>query len=430
MKYYSTNGRAPVVGFREAVLQGIAPDGGLYFPENIPVVSPEAIARFREMDRAAIATELLASYVGSDLREQQLNEVCTRTLDFSLPLIALDDNRFILELFHGPTLAFKDVGARFLSNCLRHFIGSSQQKRLVVVATSGDTGGAVANSFIGVPGIDVAILFPKGKVSEIQRLQLTTGGSSIHAIEVEGDFDTCQQLTKAAFHDPNFSGRLLSANSINIARWLPQQLYYWFAFLQWKASVPPMFVVPSGNLGNLCSGLLAHLSGMPASGFVAACNNNATIPDFLSDGVYKARPSRHTLSNAMDVGDPNNFQRLVHLLKASGKEPSELLSGYSISDAQTLTTIRSVWEQHHYVLDPHTAVGLAAFEKHREAHQRAKGILLSTAHPVKFRESVELVTETRLELPAVINNLLMKPAVVQTIGPTYGELQEVIRSIL
>src|SRR5205823_7473920 len=312
MLYYSTNNRSPKVEFKEATIRGQAPDKGLYFPETIPVFSKEVFANLHTWSNQAIAFRLISPYVGGSIPPAMLDHIVAETINFEFPLVQLDENIFSLELFHGPTLAFKDVGARFMSRCLGYFTGSGGRRAqstrsgqtVVLVATSGDTGGAVANGFYGVKGVEVVILYPSGKVSDVQEKQLTTLGKNIHALEVNGNFDDCQQLVKRAFTDQEINQKvfLTSANSINIARWLPQQIYYFFAYKQWPYKEhPPVISVPSGNFGNLCAGILAHASGLPVQHFIAACNANDVVPEFLKTGSYHPKKTIATISNAMDV---------------------------------------------------------------------------------------------------------------------------------
>ena len=321
MRYYSTNKAAPSVGFRDATIAGQAPDKGLYFPERIPALSEHFLRNFATMPKADMAFEVMQPYLGDEIAPDDLHQLCHETLDFPFPLPRLDAQTHILELFHGPTLAFKDVGARFMSRCLGHFSKHEGRKVTVLVATSGDTGGAVAHGFLGVAGVEVIILYPSGKVSKVQEQQLTTLGKNITALEVQGTFDDCQAMVKAAFMDTNLRKKLhlTSANSINVARWLPQQLYYFLAAATLEASgvdmgsVKPVFAVPSGNFGNICAGLLAQASGLPLGRFVAACNANHPFTDYLATGVFTPTDAVPTMSNAMDVGNPSNLVRIVEI---------------------------------------------------------------------------------------------------------------------
>lgn len=417
MHYFSTNRTSPVATFREATLHGQPDDQGLYFPAAIPEISAELLSR--ELSNAEIAFEVIKPYVGGSIDDGSLFQICSETVDFEFSLVKITDEISALELFHGPTLAFKDVGARFMSCCLRHF--ASDRKTVVIVATSGDTGGAVAAGFHNVEGIDVVILYPRGKVSRVQELQLTTLGGNVTAIEVDGVFDDCQAMAKQALADDEIQSKvfLTSANSINIARWLPQQFYYFFALKQWQGE-PPNFCVPSGNFGNICAGLLAHVSGMPASGFIAACNANAVVPEYLRTGDYAARPSVATLSNAMDVGNPSNFVRILELFGREYPIVKQNLKAVSISDDETIETMKSVYDRFGYVLDPHGAVAYRALEE-----SGRRGIILETAHPVKF-DSVKEIFGTFGNVPASIQELEGKEIQKIAIGVDYPAVREII----
>jgi threonine synthase len=421
MQYFSTNRRSPSADFRDATLLGQPDDKGLFFPESIPQLPAEFLANFREMPNDEIAFEVIEPYVGGSIDEASLRTICRETVDFDFPLVPINENVSTLELFHGPTLAFKDVGARFMSRCLRHF--ASDRKTVVLVATSGDTGGAVAAGFHGVEGVEVVILYPKGKVSRVQELQLTTLGGNVTALEVDGVFDDCQALAKQALADSDIQKEvfLTSANSINIARWLPQQFYYFFALKTWDGD-PPVFSVPSGNFGNICAGLLAHASGMPASGFIAACNANTAVPDFLQTGNYEPKPAIATLSNAMDVGAPSNFVRLIEILGDEVPAMKKTLSAVSVIDEETIATMKAVYEKTGYVLDPHGAVGYKAL------HDSGKrGIFLETAHPVKF-DSVDEIFGTFGDVPPRIEALKGKEKRAISIGIDYDAVRNTILS--
>lgn len=421
MQYFSTNRRSPSADFREATLVGQPDDRGLFFPESIPQLSPDFLASLHEMPNNEIAFEVIKPYVGDAIDEGSLRRICRETVDFDFPLVKITDKISTLELFHGPTLAFKDVGARFMSRCLRYF--GSDRKAIVIVATSGDTGGAVAAGFHGVQGIEVVILYPKGKVSRVQELQLTTLGGNVTALEVDGIFDDCQALAKQALADAQIQNQvfLTSANSINVARWLPQQFYYFFALKQWDGE-PPVFSVPSGNFGNICAGLLAHASGMPASGFIAACNANAVVPEFLRTGSYEPKPAIATISNAMDVGAPSNFVRVLEIFNNEFPAIKRNLFAVSVTDEETIAMMKSVYEETGYVLDPHGAVGYKALDD--SGHW---GIFLETAHPVKF-DSVKEILGTFGAVPASIAELDGKVKHAIAIGVEYTAVKEVILS--
>ncbi|MEJ7587032.1 MAG: threonine synthase [Ferruginibacter sp.] len=340
MQYFSTNHQSPVVDFRQATMNGQAPDKGLYFPESIPAVASDLILNITQYSDEEIAFRVMEPYVGNAIPEDELRRIVKETINFDIPLVQVTGNIFSLELYHGPTLAFKDVGARFMSRCLGYFvnqaaIGTGNKKVTVLVATSGDTGGAVANGFYDVPGIEVVILYPSGKVSSVQEKQLTTLGKNIHALEVAGTFDDCQQMVKQAFTDAALNEKLFltSANSINVARWLPQQLYYFFAYKQWAdKDHPPVISVPSGNFGNVCAGILAHISGLPVQHFIAACNANDVVPEFMLTEKYQPKKSVATISNAMDVGNPSNFIRILEIFHHRFKDLQHVFSSCSISD--------------------------------------------------------------------------------------------------
>lgn len=428
MQYFSTNRHSPLTNFREATLRGQPDDLGLYFPSVIPQLSREFLGDLREMPNDQIAFEVIKPYVGDAIDEQSLLSICKETVDLSFPLVDISERISTLELFHGPTLAFKDVGARFMSRCLRHFAKEADQKTVVIVATSGDTGGAVAAGFHGVECIEVVILYPKGKVSRVQELQLTTLGGNVTALEVRGTFDDCQLLTKQALADPEIKEKLFltSANSINVARWLPQQFYYFYALKQWEGE-PPVFSVPSGNFGNICAGILAHVSGMPAGGFLAACNANTVVPDFLETAIYRPRPSIATLSNAMDVGNPSNFVRILEIFNNEFPTLKENLSAASVTDEETIATMLKVYDETGYTLDPHGAVGYKALADHLMDRPGQKGIVLETAHPVKF-DSVSEILEVSVETPPSVLDLLNKEKVATEIEADQETVKEVILS--
>lgn len=410
MKYYSTNNKSLQADFREAAVQGQAPDKGLYFPETIPQLPKGFIDALKTVSKEEVAYTVMKPYVGDTMSGEDLQRIVSETVNFPFPLVPITDSIATLELFHGPTLAFKDVGARFMSRCLGHFVKDRDKEITVLVATSGDTGGAVAAGFYGVEGVNVVILYPSGKVSLTQEVQLTTLGKNITAIEVDGSFDDCQRLVKNAFMDEELKNArfLTSANSINVARWLPQQLYYFFAHQQWSQNEAPVVSVPSGNFGNICAGLLAHASGLPVAHFIAACNANDTVPAFLQTGVYNAKPSVPTLSNAMDVGNPSNFVRILELFQHNVPSLKNLLTAYSISDEETRDTIRDVYTEKGYLLDPHGAVGFLALQRYLERVATTQGYFLETAHPVKFYDAIEPVIGKKIPVPDNIATLLEK----------------------
>jgi len=432
MKYYSTNKNSERASFKEATIKGQAPDKGLYFPEMIPRVDKSLIDSIEKLSNEEIAFRVIKPYVDNEINDADLYKIVSETVNFPIPLVKVNDNIFSLELFHGPTLAFKDVGARFMSRCLGHFIGRDDNSKVtVLVATSGDTGGAVANGFYDVPGVDVIILYPSGKVSPVQEKQLTTLGKNIHALEVEGNFDDCQQMVKQAFADEDINQKLFltSANSINVARWLPQQFCYFFAYKQWEEKDrPPVISVPSGNFGNICAGILAKQSGLPVHHFIAACNVNDAVTEYLKTEIFQAQTAVPTLSNAMDVGNPSNFIRILEIFHHQFPDLARNLSSYSISDEETITTIKEVYEQTTYMLDPHGAVGYLSLKKFLQTHPGRKGIFLETAHPVKFPDAVEKVTGKKIDLPVSINEIMSLEKKSLVIKPAFESLKQFLLS--
>ncbi len=427
MYYYSTNGQSPKLDFKEAAILGLAPDRGLYFPETIPQHDDAFFAAIETYSITEIGMRVMAPYVGDAIPAGELERIIEETLSFELPIVPVTRQISALELYHGPTLAFKDVGARFMSRCLGHFVKDRKEKVVVLVATSGDTGGAVANGFHGVPGVEVVILYPSGKVSKVQEQQLTTPGENVRALEVKGTFDDCQRMVKTAFADKDLTQRifLTSANSINIARWLPQQLYYFLAFRQWPdKQQPPVISVPSGNFGNICAGILAQRSGLPVAHFIAACNANDVVPRFQQSGTYTIQPAVATLSNAMDIGDPSNFIRILELFGHDAAALAKLMSSCSISDADTKATIKTVYEREGYTLDPHGAVAYLALQQYLDTHPGMKGLFLETAHPVKFNTVVEDVTGTIVPLPDSMKEIMALPKKAVMIEAGYEFLKE------
>ncbi|MDB5211424.1 MAG: threonine synthase, partial [Sediminibacterium sp.] len=427
MNYYSLNRQAPNVSFREATIKGQAPDKGLYFPETIPVIDPSVIKNIVDYSKEDLAFLIMKPYVGETSDEKELYRIASETINFPFPLVTVTEKISSLELFHGPTLAFKDVGARFMSRCLGYFSQQQNGKVTVLVATSGDTGGAVANGFLGVDGVEVIILYPSGKVSDVQELQLTTCGQNITALEVTGSFDDCQAMVKDAFMDADLNQKLqlTSANSINVARWLPQQLYYFFAYQQWKdKDHPPVISVPSGNFGNICAGLLAHVSGLPVQHFIAACNVNDAVLEYLRSGTYKSKTAVPTISNAMDVGSPSNFVRILELFQHNYQNISEKISGYTVSDETTQQTIADVYQQYNYTLDPHGAVAYYALQEYLSQHAEEKGMFLETAHPVKFPATVEAMTGKKIAVPESAQHLFVKEKRSIEMNAKFDELKE------
>jgi threonine synthase len=431
MQYFSTNRKSAHVSFREATLNGQPEDKGLYFPERIPTLSDDFWRDFPTKSKEQIAFEIIRPFVGDSIDEKSLLQICAETVNFDFPLVKISEKIWTLELFHGATLAFKDVGARFMSRCLQYFSRKKKEKTIVIVATSGDTGGAVAAGFYETEGVEVVILYPRGKVSKVQELQLTTLGKNISALEVGGNFDDCQNLAKTALADAQLKQKvfLTSANSINVARWLPQQFYYFYALRQWqienrKSKIEnPVISVPSGNFGNICAGILAHISGLPCEKFIAACNANDIIPRFLQSGKMEQKSAVPTLSNAMDVANPSNFVRILEIFGQDYLNLKKKMEAVSVSDETTIETMREVYQKYEYVLDPHGAVGFYALRKYLEENPEKSGFFLETAHPVKF-DSVEKTIGTSGAMPETVVKLLSKPKQSMEISNDYAQLRE------
>ena len=405
MNYYSTNGTAPMADLKKAVVKGLAEDRGLYMPEHIKTLPQAFFDNIQDMSFRDIAYNVAAAFFGEDIDGDALQDIVYDTLSFDCPVVKVTDNIYSLELFHGPTLAFKDVGARFMARLLQYFLrcsGNDEQVN-VLVATSGDTGSAVANGFLGVEGIHVYVLYPKGKVSPIQECQFTTLGQNITAIEVDGVFDDCQALVKSAFMDAELNEhmRLTSANSINVARFLPQAFYYFNAYAQLRrqGKADSMVVcVPSGNFGNICAGLFAKRMGLPIKHFIAANNANDVFYQYLQTGIYTPQPSIQTIANAMDVGDPSNFARIYDLYGKDWKAIRSDISGATYTDEQIADTMRQVFKTTGYVCDPHGACGFRALsERLRDGET---GVFLETAHPAKFKQTVDNILGSDIEIPA------------------------------
>lgn len=431
MKYYSTNKQAPLAGFREATIRGQAPDKGLYFPERIPMLEKGFLENMTGWSREELAFRVIRPYTGDSIPEDTLYKLVSETVNFPIPLVSLSENVSVLELFHGPTLAFKDIGARFMSRCLGYFMQHENRKVTVLVATSGDTGGAVANGFYGVEGVEVVILYPSGKVSPVQEKQLTTLGKNITALEIEGSFDDCQRMVKQAFADSlvNEKRFLTSANSINVARWLPQQFYYFFAFSQWpEREQAPVIAVPSGNFGNICAGLLAMQSGLPVQHFIAACNVNDVISGYLQSGTLQPAKAVATLSNAMDVGDPSNFIRVLELFGHQYPLVKSKLSASTVTDEETLVAIRELYNRYQYIADPHGAVGYRALQRYLSEHAGSKGFFLETAHPVKFPDAVLAGTGIQVDLPPGLSQLMQQEKKTVKLQPDYQQLKDYLLS--
>lgn len=422
MKYYSTRNKEVKVSFREAVLNGLAPDGGLYLPEYWPIFSPHELGHLMGKPLHVVAFRVLQSFTTRDIPSPELNKLLEEVLNFPLKLVEVEEGVFSLELFHGPTAAFKDFGARFLARCMAWFKQTENESTKVLVATSGDTGSAVANGFLGMPGIGVVVLFPKGQVSPLQEKQMTTLGGNITCLEVNGSFDDCQKLVKSAFNDADLRAQLSlsSANSINIARLLPQSIYYAWA---WTALRRPFYcAVPSGNFGNLTAGIIARSMGFPIKKFVAATNINKVVPEYLENGIYSPRPSVATLSNAMDVGHPSNFERLQSLLTTNHHRMQSVMDGFYATDEETLETMQSVKSRTGYQCDPHGAIGYRGLKAFLP--KEACGVFLETAHPAKFRDKLpeEMARET--DIPERLQNCLNQKGTSIPMSNQYAEFRQ------
>ena len=432
MKFRSTLRRSPEVSLREAVLQGSAPDGGLYMPVDMPRLADDFLGRLCSLSFPEIAQEVGALFIGKEIPGPILKEIANSAFDIPVPLVAVGERLHILELFHGPTLAFKDFGARFMARLMGYFVAESGKELTVIVATSGDTGSAVAQAFLGVPGIRVVILYPAGRVSNAQEKQLTTLGQNITALEVSGSFDDCQRLAKQSLVDPVLAGKLMltSANSINIARLIPQIFYYFSAFSQLRAAdAQVVFSVPSGNFGNLTGGLFAKRIGLPVAQFIAATNTNDVVPEFLRSGNMIPRASRATLSNAMDVGNPSNFARILDLYDNDLRAIRRDIWGCSFSDEETLRAMHDFEQRHNYVLDPHTAIGVLGWQSFaKQNHDKTQGIVLATAHPAKFGETVARALGVRPEMPERLAAFLERPKKSIPFPNRFAELQEFLLS--
>ena len=418
MLYHSLTDRSLTRSFAEAVVEGLAPDKGLYFPERIPSLPEDFWLSDEDLNPWDLGAAMMAPLAEGALSHDELLGMLKEVLNFPLDLHEIEDNVYALELFHGPTHAFKDVGARFLSRVLRKV---SDKRLTILVATSGDTGSAVAQGFLNVPNIDVVILYPQGRISKIQEQQLTTAGANIKALEVEGAFDDCQAMVKAAFLDSDLQSQrpLTSANSINIARWMPQSIYY--AWATYLLGQPAQFSVPSGNVGNLAAGVLAAQMGMPHAGFIAATNANDGLNAFLNGSEFVARPSVATLSNAMDVGDPSNRPRLEALFGQDLAAMRAVVRGATLDDAATQRVMKDVADRTGYVMCPHTAVGYAGLMAHRDP--AVPGVVLATAHPAKFGEVVEKATGQAPEIPAHLSDCLSRTKEATVIPPAYDALK-------
>jgi len=412
MKYYSTNKNTPKVSLKEAVVKGLASDNGLFMPEQINKFEASFFDNIQNLTFQEIAFEVAKKFFGDDIQHDKLKEIVFDTLQFDCPVVKVTDSIYSLELFHGPTLAFKDVGARFMARLLNHFLDENENMVNVLVATSGDTGSAVANGFLGVDGIHVYVLYPKGKVSKIQESQFTTLGKNITALEIDGTFDDCQRLVKSAFLDSELNEKMVltSANSINVARFLPQAFYYFNAFARLKElgvleNSELVVSVPSGNLGNITAGLFALEMGLPIKQLIAANNSNDIVFEYLKTGKYEPRKSVETIANAMDVGEPSNFVRILDLYNHSHKTVSEKIKGFRYSDSEIKAIVKKVYNETNYLCDPHGACGFEALNEYLSEHQI--GVFLETAHPAKFTETMEaIVRKGNIELPEKLKEFM------------------------
>ena len=428
MKYYNLSKPETLVSLKEAVLTGIQGSDGLFMPQHIPQLGKSFIENLPQYSLQEIGFEVAKLFLNEAVEESVIREIVNDALNFEIPLVKVCDNIFALELFHGPTLAFKDVGARFMARLFAYFLKNDSQKIHILVATSGDTGGAVANAFWNVPNINVTILYPSGKVSFLQEKQLTTLGKNIHALEVNGTFDDCQALVKKAFADTSLQQHvtLASANSINLARLIPQSFYYFWAYAQINNDTSNnniVVCVPSGNFGNLTAGLMAKKMGLPIHQFIAATNANDILPQYLSTGNYIPQPSQQTISNAMDVGNPSNFSRIMALYNNDYEAVKKDLTGFSFSDEATKATMINVFQNDYYTLDPHGAVGFAALKEYQKTFPNSTGIFFETAHPAKFMDVVEKTLRVKIKVPNALQEAANKTKRAEKIEVNYELLK-------
>lgn len=424
MKYYSTRNKDIKVSFKEALIKGLAADGGLFVPEEIVRLPDSFLENLESMSPIDMATEIMLPYVEEDIPKEDLKQILTKVLSFDFPLVKVDDNKYALELFHGPTLAFKDVGAGFLARCLGYFSKVGENVN-VLVATSGDTGSAVANGFFNVEGTEVTILYPSGKVSPSQEKQLTTYGNNINALEVDGTFDDCQKIVKEAFQDEelNEKMKLSSANSINVARFLPQSLYYFIALAKYQNSDKEVIVsVPSGNFGNILAAIYAKNMGLKIDKFVVSNNANNPVVEYLNGDGFRIRPSIQTISNAMDIGNPSNFERLIHLYPEL-EQLKELAEGYYFDDKSTLEAIEHIFKKYNYIADPHGAVAYLGLSKAMKDKKNVIGVFVETAHPAKFIETFTEEQKKAIHIPDRLLKFMDKEKKSIKISSSYKELK-------
>lgn len=426
MQLYSTKDPASNFTLKEAIFKGLPDDRGLFMPHIIPELPKSFFDNIQDLSLQEIAFEVSKNILQGAVADGPLRRIVEEAINFEVPLVPLGDDLHALELFHGPTFAFKDFGARFMSRLMAHFIDEDTQQINILVATSGDTGSAVAQGFLGVPGIQVTILYPGGKVSEVQEKQFTTLGGNINALEVSGTFDDCQRMVKQAFADQelNAAMKLTSANSINIARLIPQSFYYFYAYSRLDKRKPLVFSVPSGNFGNLLGGLLAKKMGLPVHHFVASTNANCIVPDYLASGKFDPRPSIRTVSNAMDVGNPSNFERILDIFGGAFEDIKASITGKYYSDEATKAEIADVYKEKGYVLDPHSAIGYKGLKDYLN-NERAdlQGVFLATAHPAKFLEVVEPLIDEKVEVPTALQAAMKKPKRSSLISAEFDDLK-------
>ena len=412
MKYISLNHNSQPVNFQTALINGLAPDKGLYFPEKIINLPKKIIENIKTIDDTELCYEVIKDYIGNDFTEDELIKIIQKTIDFKIPLKKVENSIFSLELFHGPTLAFKDIGAKFLALCMDKIKNDFDSKEItVLVATSGDTGGAVAKGFESLNGINVCILYPKGRISQVQEKQITTNAKNVIAFEVNGNFDDCQKMVKDAFNDIEIKNKIIltSANSINIARWLPQMFYYFLAIKKIENNNQNIFSVPSGNFGNICAGILSKEMGLNIKLFIASTNINNTVPRYLESGIYNPKKTKPTISNAMDVSNPSNFIRIQKIFNNDLQKIKKVIKGYSYNDSETREAIKDVYNSYNYIMDPHSAIGYLGLKSYlKNPRSDVNGIFLSTAHPIKFKEQVENSIGDQISLPSRLKKIMTK----------------------
>jgi len=427
MKYISLNHNSQPVNFKTALINGLAPDKGLYFPEKIINLPKKIIENIKTIDDTELCYEVIKDYIGNDFTEDELIKIIQKTIDFKIPLKKVENSIFSLELFHGPTLAFKDIGAKFLALCMDKIKNDFDSKEItVLVATSGDTGGAVAKGFEGLNGINVCILYPKGRISQVQEKQITTNDKNVIAFEVNGNFDDCQKMVKDAFNDIEIKNKIIltSANSINIARWLPQMFYYFLAIKKIENNNQNIFSVPSGNFGNICAGILSKEMGLNIKLFIASTNINNTVPRYLESGIYNPKKTKPTISNAMDVSNPSNFIRIQKIFNNDLQKINKVIKGYSYNDSETREAIKDVYNSYNYIMDPHSAIGYLGLKSYlKNPRSDVNGIFLSTAHPIKFKEEVENSIGEQISLPSRLKKIMTKKKNTIEIE-SYNELKD------